>query len=68
MAMKENELPLFFCVTSKLVQVESVWGQYFYLILFCYLFSFNYISMITFEIKFWHLCGLFYSQLLDIIP
>ena len=52
MAMKENELPLFFCVTSKLVQVESVWGQYFYLILFCYLFSFNYISMITFEIKF----------------
>ena len=70
MAMKENELPLFFCVTcsSKLVQVESVWGQYFDIIIICKLFGFNYISMITCEIKFWHLRGLFYSQLLDIIP
>ena len=42
------------CVASKLVQVESVWGQYFDLILFCNLLSFNCISMITCEIKFWH--------------
>ena len=68
MAIKANELPLCFCVTSKLVQVESVWGQYFDFIIFCKLFSFNYISMITCEITFWHLRGLFYSQLLDIIP
>ena len=42
------------CVASKLVQVESVWGQYFDLILFCNLLSFNCISMITCEIKFYY--------------
>ena len=70
MAMKANELPLLFVllVVASNVQVESVWGQYFDIIIICKLFGFNYISMITCEIKFWHLRGLFYSQLLDIIP